>query len=51
MVTVNYERFSLEQHNSKWEIITKEFSTLEDAYRFIERIAANVQVGRVWIKK
>ena len=51
MVAVNYERFNLERYPCKWEIVTKEFTTLDDAYRFIERIAANVQVGRVWIKK
>ena len=50
-VLVTYERFAVE--NSKdayWQVQSKDFEEIKDAYRFIERIKPNVIVRRIWIK-
>jgi len=50
MFTVSYERFTLEQCGSKWEVISKTFNTRAEAESFIFRIKDNVQVNKIWIK-
>ncbi len=50
MTKVNYERYNTESQNGYWEIASKEFNTLKDAYIFVNRIVPNIIVRRIWIQ-
>ena len=46
---IRYERYNMDNVNSSWELITKEFNTKKERDLFIQRIAENVIVRRVWV--
>jgi hypothetical protein len=50
MIRVSYERYEADNNKrpAKWTVVRKDFPNMEEADRFIFRIANNVIVGNIW---
>jgi hypothetical protein len=44
-----YERYNIDNVDSSWQLIIKEFATKKEQDLFILRISQNVIVRRVWV--